>query len=135
MKKYADPPSDRLLPGKPGSQRLRKVALAAALCGHLRAPPLHLSPQPNALCSIMRIHPLPPRLPCPRCLHSDLPPNAHHIKTLVLDLDDVLVHSDWTRGRCAQRSSPPPSLTRKGPLLCAEWSRGGRAGRAAGMAG
>lgn len=43
MKKYADPPSDRLLP--------------------------------------------------------DLPPNARHIKTLVLDLDDVLVHSDWTRGR------------------------------------
>jgi import inner membrane translocase subunit TIM50 len=29
----------------------------------------------------------------------DLPPNARHIKTLVLDLDDVLVHSDWTRGR------------------------------------
>lgn len=43
MKKYADPPSDRLLP--------------------------------------------------------DLPPHARHIKTLVLDLDDVLVHSDWTRGR------------------------------------
>ena len=43
MKKYADPPSDRLLP--------------------------------------------------------DLPPSARHIKTLVLDLDDVLVHSDWTRGR------------------------------------
>jgi hypothetical protein len=29
----------------------------------------------------------------------DLPPGARHIKTLVLDLDDVLVHSDWTRGR------------------------------------
>ena len=29
----------------------------------------------------------------------DLPPHARHIKTLVLDLDDVLVHSDWTRGR------------------------------------
>ena len=43
MKKYADPPSDRLLP--------------------------------------------------------DLPPHARHIKTLVLDLDNVLVHSDWTRGR------------------------------------
>jgi import inner membrane translocase subunit TIM50 len=43
MRKYADPPSDRLLP--------------------------------------------------------DLPPNARHIKTLVLDLDDVLVHSDWSRGR------------------------------------
>ena len=43
FKKYADPPSDRLLP--------------------------------------------------------DLPPHARHIKTLVLDLDDVLVHSDWTRGR------------------------------------
>ncbi|KAI7839905.1 hypothetical protein COHA_006385 [Chlorella ohadii] len=43
MKKYADPPNDRLLP--------------------------------------------------------DLPPHARHIKTLVLDLDDVLVHSDWTRGR------------------------------------
>ena len=43
MKKYQDPPSDRLLP--------------------------------------------------------DLPPHARHIKTLVLDLDDVLVHSDWTRGR------------------------------------
>lgn len=47
MKKYADPPSDRLLP--------------------------------------------------------DLPPHARHIKTLVLDLDDVLVHSDWTRGRCVGR--------------------------------
>ena len=45
MKKYADPPSDRLLP--------------------------------------------------------DLPPHARHVRTLVLDLDDVLVHSDWTRGRCA----------------------------------
>lgn len=43
MKKYADPPSDHLLP--------------------------------------------------------DLPPPHRHIKTLVLDLDDVLVHSDWTRGR------------------------------------
>ncbi|KAI8108416.1 hypothetical protein M9434_006442 [Picochlorum sp. BPE23] len=43
MKKYADPPSDKLLP--------------------------------------------------------DLPPQARHIKTLVLDLDDVLIHSDWTRGR------------------------------------
>lgn len=43
MKKYADPPSDRLLP--------------------------------------------------------DLPPNVRHIKTLVLDLDDVLVQSQWTRGR------------------------------------
>lgn len=43
MKKYADPPSDKLLP--------------------------------------------------------DLPPHARHIKTLVLDLDDVLIHSDWTRGR------------------------------------
>ena len=43
MKKYADPPSDRLLP--------------------------------------------------------DLPPHAQHIKTLVLDLDNVLIHSDWTRGR------------------------------------
>ena len=29
----------------------------------------------------------------------DLPPHARHVKTLVLDLDDVLVHSDWTRGR------------------------------------
>lgn len=29
----------------------------------------------------------------------DLPPHAKHIKTLVLDLDDVLIHSDWTRGR------------------------------------
>lgn len=43
MKKYADPPSDNLLP--------------------------------------------------------DLPPQASHIKTLVLDLDNVLIHSDWTRGR------------------------------------
>jgi hypothetical protein len=43
MKKYADPPSDKLLP--------------------------------------------------------DLPPHARHIKTLVLDLDDVLVHSDWSRAR------------------------------------
>lgn len=43
MKKYADPPSDNLLP--------------------------------------------------------DLPPQARHIKTLVLDLDNVLIHSDWTRGR------------------------------------
>ena len=24
---------------------------------------------------------------------------AAHIKTLVLDLDNVLIHSDWTRGR------------------------------------
>ncbi len=51
-------------------------------------------------------------LPRPRCPRSrryadppndrllpDLPPHARHIKTLVLDLDDVLVHSDWTRGR------------------------------------
>jgi len=29
----------------------------------------------------------------------DLPPQAAHIKTLVLDLDNVLIHSDWTRGR------------------------------------
>jgi len=29
----------------------------------------------------------------------DLPPQASHIKTLVLDLDNVLIHSDWTRGR------------------------------------
>lgn len=29
----------------------------------------------------------------------DLPPQARHIKTLVLDLDDVLVHSDWARER------------------------------------
>jgi import inner membrane translocase subunit TIM50 len=43
MQKYADPPSDRLLP--------------------------------------------------------DLPPHARHVRTLVLDLDDVLVHSHWTRGR------------------------------------
>lgn len=43
MKKYADPPSDKLLP--------------------------------------------------------DLPPHARHIKTLVLDLDNVLVHSDWSRAR------------------------------------
>jgi import inner membrane translocase subunit TIM50 len=43
MKKYADPPSDKLLP--------------------------------------------------------DLPPHAHHVRTLVLDLDNVLIHSDWTRGR------------------------------------
>lgn len=43
MKKYADPPSDNLLP--------------------------------------------------------DLPPQASHIKTLVLDLDNILIHSDWTRGR------------------------------------
>lgn len=43
MKKYADPPSDKLLP--------------------------------------------------------DLPPQARHIKTLVLDLDGILIHSDWSRGR------------------------------------
>ncbi|KDD72284.1 NLI interacting factor-like phosphatase, partial [Helicosporidium sp. ATCC 50920] len=29
----------------------------------------------------------------------DLPPAARHVKTLVLDLDGVLVHSDWTRER------------------------------------
>ena len=29
----------------------------------------------------------------------DLPPHATHVRTLVLDLDDVLVHSHWTRGR------------------------------------
>ncbi|KAL3139567.1 hypothetical protein ABBQ38_003887 [Trebouxia sp. C0009 RCD-2024] len=28
-----------------------------------------------------------------------LPPQASHVRTLVLDLDDLLVHSDWTRGR------------------------------------
>jgi mitochondrial import inner membrane translocase subunit TIM50 len=43
MKKYADPPSDKLLP--------------------------------------------------------DLPPHVRHVKTLVLDLDGILVHSDWSRGR------------------------------------
>ncbi|KAK9823312.1 hypothetical protein WJX72_001853 [[Myrmecia] bisecta] len=29
----------------------------------------------------------------------DLPPHASHVRTLVLDLDDTLIHSDWTRGR------------------------------------
>jgi mitochondrial import inner membrane translocase subunit TIM50 len=29
----------------------------------------------------------------------DLPPHARGVKTLVLDLDNVLVHSDWTRER------------------------------------
>ncbi|KAK2080395.1 hypothetical protein QBZ16_000248 [Prototheca wickerhamii] len=29
----------------------------------------------------------------------DLPPQARHVKTLVLDLDDLLVHSHWTRER------------------------------------
>ena len=29
----------------------------------------------------------------------DLPPHASHVRTLVLDLDDLLVHSHWTRGR------------------------------------
>ncbi|CAL8462668.1 g2201 [Coccomyxa elongata] len=29
----------------------------------------------------------------------DLPPHARHVRTLVLDLDDTLIHSDWTRGR------------------------------------
>lgn len=29
----------------------------------------------------------------------DLPPQVQHVKTLVLDLDDVLVHSDWSRER------------------------------------
>lgn len=29
----------------------------------------------------------------------DHPPNMRHVKTLVLDLDDVLVKSDWTRAR------------------------------------
>ncbi|KAK9809329.1 hypothetical protein WJX73_005759 [Symbiochloris irregularis] len=29
----------------------------------------------------------------------DLPPQVRHVRTLVLDLDDTLVHSDWTRGR------------------------------------
>lgn len=28
-----------------------------------------------------------------------LPQGASHVRTLVLDLDDLLVHSDWTRGR------------------------------------
>jgi len=27
----------------------------------------------------------------------DLPPSARHVRTLVLDLDDVLIHSAWTR--------------------------------------
>lgn len=27
----------------------------------------------------------------------DLPPGARHVRTLVLDLDDVLIHSSWTR--------------------------------------
>ena len=29
----------------------------------------------------------------------DLPPHARHVRTLVLDLDDLLIHSHWTRGR------------------------------------
>ncbi|KAK9839681.1 hypothetical protein WJX81_005792 [Elliptochloris bilobata] len=29
----------------------------------------------------------------------DNPPHMRHVRTLVLDLDDTLVHSDWTRGR------------------------------------
>ncbi|CAL5218977.1 g732 [Coccomyxa viridis] len=29
----------------------------------------------------------------------DLPLHARHVRTLVLDLDDTLIHSDWTRGR------------------------------------
>jgi len=29
----------------------------------------------------------------------DHPPNLRHVRTLVLDLDDLLVHSDWTRAR------------------------------------
>lgn len=29
----------------------------------------------------------------------DLPPQLRHLKTLVLDLDDVLIHADWTRER------------------------------------
>lgn len=29
----------------------------------------------------------------------DLPPHARHVRTLVLDLDNVLVHSDWSRAR------------------------------------
>ncbi|KAK9832921.1 hypothetical protein WJX74_001815 [Apatococcus lobatus] len=29
----------------------------------------------------------------------ELPPHARHVRTLVLDLDDTLIHSDWTRAR------------------------------------
>lgn len=28
-----------------------------------------------------------------------LRPRCRHVRTVVLDLDDMLVHSDWTRGR------------------------------------
>ena len=43
-----------------------------------------------------------------KCLPRAAPLQARHVKTLVLDLDDVLVHSDWSRERCAAlRRSPP----------------------------
>ena len=32
-------------------------------------------------------------------LHPTLRHSPRHVRTLVLDLDDTLVHSDWTRGR------------------------------------
>ena len=32
-------------------------------------------------------------------LHFTLRHSPRHVRTLVLDLDDTLVHSDWTRGR------------------------------------
>ena len=35
----------------------------------------------------------------PTLLTSDAHDRARHVPTLVLDLDDVLVHSEWTRGR------------------------------------
>eukprot|EP00976_Prorocentrum_cordatum_P044475 899928-Prorocentrum_minimum.AAC.4 len=38
-------------------------------------------------------------LPSSDRLLPDLPPGLNHVRTLVLDLDELLVHSDWTRER------------------------------------
>jgi hypothetical protein len=42
---------------------------------------------------------LPEHLRGPEATPTALPRSRRHVRTLVLDLDDTLVHSDWTRGR------------------------------------
>lgn len=84
---------------------------AAAYCVH------HLPMKPNHACSALTqcapvaSHPSPHALPClqiheytdPRCpaLLPDQPPHyaAMGIKTLVLDLEGLLVHKEWTRAK------------------------------------
>lgn len=69
------------------------IATAKCLCRRLLATPP--TSRPFLPCTSSRRYADPPN----DRLLPDLPPHARHIKTLVLDLDDVLVHSDWTRGR------------------------------------